>query len=165
MRIKQFFGIKLGGYHLQKYIHYGCSQYDKYQFVDVSNKDYFNKPNGGLWASPVDARYGWKQWCNDENFRECNEKNSFTFMLSPTANIFHINCKDDVLRLPQIEYSMMRSNIYPDFEKIKESGVDAIQFNLSNDKEGSFDEGLYFALYGWDCDSILILNKEAIKCE
>jgi hypothetical protein len=147
---------------LQKYIHYGCPQYDQNQFVDISNKEYFNKPNGGLWASPVYARYGWKQWCDDEQFRECDEKNAFIFELDTEAKILYINSKDDVLKLPKIEYPMMRCNVYPDFEKIKESGIDAIQYNLSDDNGSSFDNSLYFALYGWDCDSILVLNKNVI---
>ena len=36
------------------------------------------------------------------------------------------------------------------------NGIDVIEFNLSN------DEDLYFALYGWDCDCILVLNPEVI---
>lgn len=44
-----------------------------------------------------------------------------------------------------------------DFEKLIEDGVDAIEFNISNDWD------LYMALYGWDCDSTLILNPDVIE--
>ena len=40
-----------------------------------------------------------------------------------------------------------------------ENGIDAIEFNISNDWD------LYMALYGWDCDSILILNPNIIEME
>jgi len=146
-----------------KYIHYGHKAFSLNDFIDVSNEEYRNKPKGGLWASPIDSKYGWKQWCEDEQFRECNDENSFIFELKPEAKIYQINCKEDILKLQKIEYAMMRSNIYPDFEQIKESGIDAIQFNLSNDNEGTFDDSMYFALYGWDCDSLLVLNKHIIK--
>ena len=43
-----------------------------------------------------------------------------------------------------------------DFELMIKNGIDVIEFNLSN------DEDLYFALYGWDCDCILVLNPEVI---
>ena len=44
-----------------------------------------------------------------------------------------------------------------DFEQLIANRIDAIEFNLSN------DWGLYMALYGWDCDSTLILNPDVIK--
>lgn len=53
--------------------------------------------------------------------------------------------------------------LFPDFEKIKDMGIDAIQYNLSNDTTKDYFQGLYYSLYGWDCDSILILNKDCIK--
>lgn len=43
-----------------------------------------------------------------------------------------------------------------DFETLESSGVDAVEVNLSADRN------LYYELYGWDCDSILIINPEII---
>ena len=37
-----------------RYIHYGCTSFDKLKFQEIK---------GGLWASPIDAEYGWKDWC------------------------------------------------------------------------------------------------------
>jgi hypothetical protein len=37
-------------------------------------------------------------------------------------------------------------------------GVDAIKLNLS---KGDYE--LYYELYGWDCDSILIMNPDIIR--
>ena len=44
-----------------------------------------------------------------------------------------------------------------DFEQLIANRIAAIEFNLSNDWD------LYMALYGWDCDSTLILNPDVIK--
>ena len=46
---------------------------------------------------------------------------------------------------------------FPDFEKLVSDGVDAIEFFISDDNK------LYWDLYGWDCDSILIMNPNIIK--
>ena len=40
----------------QVYIHYGSKQFDISKFEPIRN--WWNKPHGGLWASPVNAEYG-----------------------------------------------------------------------------------------------------------
>ena len=37
----------------------------------------WNKPYGGLWASDINAKYGWKSWCEDENFVSVIKKIAF----------------------------------------------------------------------------------------
>ena len=141
------------------YIHYGHNEFDINKFEIPKNRAWCNKPKGGFWASRIDAKHGWKHWCEAENFRFCDINNSVVFNISDKANILYINCVSDVYQLPeQDEYtdSYMRS---VDFEKLIASGVDAIEFNISNDWD------LYMALYGWDCDSTLILNSDIIEME
>ena len=50
----------------------------------------------------------------------------------------------------------MLDMVYLDFEAIALK-YDAIEVNISNDWK------LYDALYGWDCDSILVMNKKIIE--
>ena len=41
---------------------------------------------------------------------------------------------------------------------------DAIELHLSEDNSrGDFMECLYWVLYGWDCDSILIMNPDVVE--
>lgn len=140
------------------YIHYGHKEFDINKFVAPKSRQWNNKPHGGLWASRTDAQYGWKHWCEQENFRDCREDNSFMFKLSDKANILYINCVEDVHKLPDqktdIELTCIKT---VDFEQLIENGIDAIEFNISNDWD------LYMALYGWDCDSTLILNPNIIE--
>ena len=144
------------------YIHYGHKHFEPRKFETIRNRKFFNKPFGGLWASPVNAEFGWKEWNEQENFRCCKE-NSFKFRLKEGARVYHIYSKDNVEALPLQEYPFNEDNIIPDFEKIKELGYDAIEYHLSNQKPTEkWNDGLYYVLYGWDCDSILVLNKEAI---
>lgn len=142
------------------YIHYGSTKFDKNRFKSVKNISHFSKPSGGLWASDINAKFGWKGGNEYEHFMECEEFNSFKFKLSDSAKVLLILNVDSVKLLPQQEDS--RSIFYgtreyhPDWEKIAEQGYDAVEFILSNDGR------LYWSLYGWDCDSLLVLNPDII---
>lgn len=144
-----------------EYIHYGNTKFDPDLFRPIRNE--FVKPLGGMWASPVGAGYGWKDWNENSNFRECDEANSFRFTLKEGANVVHIYSVDDLKGLPQRKKKLLWSSCMLDFEKMLEQGVDAIELHLSEEKEHEPTGGLYFELYGWDCDSILIMNKDIIQ--
>ena len=51
------------------YIHYGSKKFDTERFTPIQNCYPRNKPIGGLWASEVDAQFGWKTWCEGEQYR------------------------------------------------------------------------------------------------
>lgn len=140
------------------YIHYGHKQFLRSNFIEIKNCA-STKPHGGLWASDVHSEYGWKTWCKDNYFRDCTEKNAFYFNLAPEANVLHIRSLEDLEGLPENRYDSpwMPGAIYLDFEAMKASGVDAIELHLSNDHR------LYWGMYGWDCDSILIMNPEVVE--
>ena len=143
------------------YIHYGHKSFDRREFKPIKNRFYFPKPDGGLWASPVDTTRGWKDWCDAENYSECDENKSFRFALDANANVCHIDACSDAMGLPQMEQDnsalFSRANqSYPDFEQMLASGIDAILFNMTS------DYGLYWVLYGWDCDSLLVLNPDVV---
>ena len=153
------------------YIHYGSSKYDPVKFKPIKNQLLWVKSEGGLWASPKDAFFGWKEWCEGARFDGCNTDISFEFTLASNAMILQINCTDDLIDLPKADLPKeIPSRTFSwlallDFEKILSSGVDAIQVNMSNDPARGWDNGLYNALYGWDCDSILVMNKDVVICE
>lgn len=152
----------------KKYIHYGHSEFRPELFREIKNRYAFVKPSGGLWASPVDAELGWKQWCIREEFRVDRLLDSFTFELSENSKILHIRSVHDLESLPRQQNLVMTPSwVALDFEKLLADGWDAVELHLSEerqDERGWFD-GLYWELYGWDCDSILIMNSEVIVCE
>ena len=140
------------------YIHYGHKKFDVDKFVMPKSRPLMNKPIGGLWASRTDTKFGWKHWCEQEAFCWCNDDISFKFQISDNANILYINCVADVDKLPDQETDLSLTCLKTvDFEKLIADGIDAIEFNLSKDWD------LYMALYGWDCDSTLILNPNIIE--
>lgn len=140
-------------------IHYGATEFRQELFKPVKN--WFNKPKGGIWASPVDSKWGWKDWCIEEQFRDCEESNSFRFTLSEDCKLFVIDSFDDLMKMPFIKMGPRLNLLIPDFEKFMiADGIDAIHLT----EKGLWKTRLTTpGLYGWDCESVLIMNHEVIQ--
>jgi len=98
----------------------------------------------------------------------------FIFTLAFNANILQIDNKDDLIALPKADSPIVNGKEFPtsimpwvllDFEKLLADGVDAIQLNMSSDTASKYNDSLYQTLYGWDCDSLLVMNRDVIICE
>ena len=151
-----------------RYIHYGHDSFDRDLFVPIYNEVMFTKPGGGLWASQIDAKFGWYEWCRVNGFRTNRLVKSFMFTLSEKARVVHIRSVADLKELPGQKNPVWFGNSQwkcIDFEKLLADGVDAVELHLSEeDLTGcGFMEGLYWELYGWDCDSILIMNPDVVE--
>ena len=133
---------------MKKYVHYGSSKFDPKVFKEIQNTGWI-KPRGGLWGSPINSSWGWKDWCKTEEFELESLEDSFVFSLKSNARILVIKNKEDVSLLP------MSGGLYPsiDYESLKEE-YDAIVF---------LSPAIYARqLYGIDCESIIVLNQTAI---
>lgn len=122
----------------------------------IKNIPYFCKPLGGFWASRIDAVYGWRQWCDGED-EPWAEGTPFIFSLKEDTKVLHIRSVADIPDHyidPNTPCSIIRTVIL-DFEKLAKE-YDAIEIDAGRDSQ------LYYAFYGWDCDSILIFNPEII---
>lgn len=145
------------------YVHDGHSNFDINLFKQISCRENFNKPLGGLWASPVDSPYTWEQWCLDNNFNytigedKYFQGEQFRFKLKDNARLLSITSAKQLDELPQIKNDLT-SNIYKilDFKKLEEE-YDAIEVLISMDHQ------LYWDLYGWDVDSIVVMNPDIIE--
>lgn len=147
-----------------KYIHYGATAFDRKKFKKIRNAmGGFTKPmrGTGFWASPVQTTWGWKDWCDSNEPDWYEEKKSFIFTLKEDAKVLHLYSIDDALDLPRRPTYFNALWIVPDFEKAAKFW-DAIELHLSQEVKDRGTEGLYFGFYGWDCDSILIMNPEII---
>ena len=103
---------------------------------------------------------GWKQWCTSEEFWLDKLDVNFEFILSDDARVCHIKSVDDLRKLPILQG--LDSILYCiDFEKAMKK-YDAIELHLSDEVNDDYLNSLYFRLYGWDCDSILIMNPNII---
>lgn len=140
-----------------QYIHYGHNKFDISKFNKVVNSNIPTKPEGGFWASRIDALFGWKEWCIDRKYK-IDLDNSMVFSLSKDARILIIDNHKILEDLPKNERQQKHINMCAilDFERLSKE-YDAIEVLISED-----DELLYY-LYGWDCDSILIMNPNIIE--
>lgn len=136
------------------YIHYGSDWFRTPN--PIRNRKYFTKPSGGLWASRKDGDQTWKSWCECEEFGLDNLNYSFTFTLKDGARVLELSYEDQLENLPKLEpydkfdhYSECRL----DFEKLAEE-YDAIEVTDISQ--------LYWPLYGWDCNSIIVMNPKII---
>ncbi len=137
---------------MEKYIHYGSERFDPEKFMPICN--FTVKPRGGLWASRIDDKYGWYEWCHREEFRLNTFKKYFEFTLAESAKVLFLDDPKQLKNLPKIEmrHSLWKEN-FLDFEELSKK-YDAIEVT---------DIGpLYRALYGWDCNSIVIMNPNVI---
>ena len=137
------------------YIHYGHDQFDKNKFEPIKNRPEITKPKGGLWASREDSNSGWRNWCENNEYKIDTNK-YFKFRLKDNAKILTLTDKAQLYDLPKAKSILpIETFTMIDFEKLSEE-YDAIEVFISSGK------GLYFALYGWDCDSIVIMNPDII---
>lgn len=138
-----------------EYIHYGDNYFSEEWFQPISNRGWGYKPLGGLWASPVDTEYGWREWVKDNDF-PCKLERWFKFTLKENARVLKITNTSQLDELPQFE------NIYSDIGKC----IDFEKLSLDYDAMIvliSTDHRLYYDLYGWDVDSILVMNSDVIE--
>lgn len=150
-----------------EFIHYGSDRFDPLCFTKIQNRELsvINKPHGGLWASPVTSKFGWIDWCKSEGyFIKDDQTKSFTFKLREDAKVLIIDSKTDISNIPTLSVGFdwaMSENI--DFEQLSKQ-YDAIFLTeeaLSLDICSCFTPK-QINFYGWDCESLLVLNQSCI---
>lgn len=143
-----------------QYIHYGDDNFDINKFIPISNRSEATKPFGGFWGSRKNADFSWKEWCTEIDLKSKDLTKKIQFSLSNGAKILVINNIKLLDKLPQNEENNIVNKLFVtlDFEKLSKQ-YDAIEVLISE------DERLYELLYGWDCDSILVMNPNVIITE
>jgi len=137
-----------------KLIHYGNNKYDSGLFLPIENLLLRNKPKGGLWTSPINSNYGWKEWTIDNAFME--HPLYFELELKDSAKILRIDSIEDLKELTWIDTEYLP---YIDFEALDYDAIWLTESGLWSCT--SYDIGR--DLYGWDVETVLILNKEVIR--
>ena len=164
------------------YIHYGHTELHPEWLTGVKNRSPFcdvkPDPKTAIWASPKYAKHGWKDWCEEEQFKTGSLDEHFTFELSDEAKILLIDSEESMHELqpfltvhPALA-ELDKSDISEilkearktgfgqmlrlDFEKMAKAGFDGMEISISKYPQ------LYWFLYSWDVDSICIWNPKVI---
>jgi len=143
-----------------RFIHYGSDKFDLNLFSSVKNRNGWNKPTGGLWASPVNKKNRtWRDWCLSECFNVNRLGSSFKFDINFNSDrILKILSESDIPKIAKYIYSSTEDYYIKgyDFELLSKD-YDALYINAGSNGK------LYFEFYGWDCDSIIIFNPSIIR--
>jgi len=134
--------------------HYGSSRYEESMFLPIVDVARRNKPGGGLWTSPINAPFGWREWNEISDFADL----STHFDLDFEGRVFEIDSVEDMNKLPWEEAHGMH---LISFEPLLLMGYDAI--HLTTEGETATRATFPRDLYGWDCETVLVMNKNSIR--
>ena len=142
----------------KQFIHYGSTIYNPELVRPIRNIDWRSKPLGGYWMSPIDSIYSWKEWCLEEDFRSDKYfESSVKLEFKDDAKIYIIDSYSDLEKLSYINYRELIPTL--DFEKISKE-YDAIWLTVKGEQVTRFSKPI--SLYGWDCESVLVMNPQSI---
>ena len=148
----------------------GIDEIRKDQFKVVKNSRRSNKPNGGLWTSPIDSKYGWYDFVVGEQFRCDHYLNKMVLItLKPDAKILKISSAIDFDCCPYINENLIFGHdIFSKFRRIDFETLsmyyDGIWITLEA-MEDLEERHKYVMgdLYGWDVETVLLFNLDCIE--
>lgn len=152
------------------------------------------KPISGWWGSPVDANFGWKDWCESEDYGNYDFDNPIYWSLEEGSIIFQIYYDEVELDinnplLPYIRFKDWDLNVQDDMpieakiNILKSKGYSSkdlrpiIDFNAMLDDNivavelldpcigHRFNNALEIEFNCWDCESIVVLDPSKIIFE
>lgn len=133
-------------------IHYGTNHYDPQRVQPIRNVRWV-KPHGGLWTSPVDSTWGWRDWCRSEMPGWVEKPHC---LLHFSGSVHVINSLSDLMRLPWLEDTF---GGHPDFELLAQQ-CDALHLTVAGQECTRFSTPRH--LYGWDCETVLVFNPHSL---
>lgn len=145
-----------------KVVHY-TKPFFKLHPIIIKNNDgtrgLLIKPGGGLWCSPLDSVYGWKEWCKDNDYADIEHKQRVILDVD-NAKLLTIDSFGDMEnKLPWYELHGKFPAI--DFEKLVNDGIEGIILTTKGQTETRYTHPR--SLYGWDCETVLIMSEKCIR--
>ena len=145
------------------------------------------KPISAWWGSPIDANFGWKEWCESEDFGDYDFNNPIYWKLEEGCKVFQIDWEDVQLNksntlLKYVKFKDWREEDLKDmpieakintlessyddptidFVKMLDDGIVAVEL-LDSCIGHSFINNLEISFNSWDCESIVVLDSKYIK--
>ena len=118
------------------------------------------KPLGGLWTCPRATKDSWKKWCKGEYSPDPLSDHTSILLTIRTDTMLTISTEKDLQKLPTVTLSPSFPMLWIDFESIVKRNIQSIHLTDKGQWATRYSHPL--SLYGWDCESVLILNKESV---
>ena len=161
---------------MKEYITYGFTIDDIRDIkTDLTNIG-LNKPKKALWGSPTDAEFGWKDWCEVEEWWPSKAETfedyisvGFTWTLEEGSKVYEIHTIEDLEKMDQegfIKWDIwgtyfINRKAQIDFQKLKDAGYVAVE--LFDGYIGHmFVNALEESMNYWDCESIVVLDPSKV---
>jgi hypothetical protein len=145
-----------------KVVHY-TKPFFKLHPITIKNGDgktgLFIKPHGGLWCSPLDSAYGWIDWCRGESYGDIDHEQRVILDVDMSNFVVIDSIEDMETKLIWRQVHGLFGAI--DFEAMVQQGIDGIHLTEKGQIDTQWSHPR--SLYGWDCETILILNERCIK--
>lgn len=162
---------------MKKYVTYGLGNKFDINKVVIKLKTSIGKPEGAFWGSPIDAKYGWKEWTQNNDYIPHKNRydkfedyykpeNTIIWTLEEGTKVLDIYTVDDLEEFKKKGYIFLATDVYEryewNFSNILEDGYSAIE--LHDAYIGHyFSSVLEMFMNAWDCESIAVLKPEKIK--
>lgn len=162
----------VGNMEKEVFRHYGSSKFDRDLFIPVTNMLLHNKPLGGLWACPTkDVDATWYEWSITQDFKTEKLDKHFDFTIKDNAKILVINDVEQLTDLPRTKIpedlecviSSFSSNEDIDFETLAKEYDGMLVYIYRSKEAPELFSGIFYKLYGWDVDSLLVFNPDIIE--
>lgn len=144
--------------------------------IVFDSRPHLNKPLCAFWGSPSNAIFGWKEWCECEDFclDEYDWDNPIRWRLKPNSKILRIDINDvkdeynsilnKYLSINDIYKGMPfnRFMLELDFNKILDDDIVAIEL-MDGSIGHRFINPIETMFNTWDCESIVVLDETKIE--
>lgn len=157
------------------YEHLGESSVD-------SDREYIQSEIGsfkpqGWWASPKDSKYNWRNWCKANDFRFESLEHHVEFTLKDSSKILRVDSVESLGKiLKQYRGHLVPDRMLPVYNFFAKKYVE-VDFNfnhyidflkISKEYDGfevliSSDPRLYYVMYGYDVDSLVLWNLDVVE--
>ena len=107
------------------FVHYGTNKIKEKLFKTIKNRRGWNKPSGGIWASPLNSNHSWRKFCLDENFNIGTLKKRILFKINPNSKIYTIDSYLDLIKLKKYwiyDKNRIFNEVMIDYEKMMKDG-------------------------------------------
>lgn len=148
------------------FISYGTDKFDPRKTRHIKLRSVWsrihNKPEGGVWASPVCSKFGWADFCNRDAFQLKTLNKHFLFKLNSDANIYIIDTIDDLKRCSYFDEEIGQYII--DVPKLVDlyDGIYLTYNGAVNLRHTPYNSRVS-DLSSWDIESICIFNPYVIE--